>query len=168
MTSSAVAPLRAQAAPTRRSKVRSTPAHPEVHVLCNASGAVLMRAITPPVAPIMKTVSVRAALPKTAESARLALTAAVAVLVLTTSQPAMANSCGSMPTGACGGRGGRDRNRVALVAATPLRNGWLTRARSIPHRAACVNGVPINSMKKPTAAAAAEKKAQEEAVAQRG
>jgi hypothetical protein len=125
-----------------------------------------MRAITPPVARITKTVSVRAALPKAADSARLALAGAFAVLVLTTSQPAMANSCGSMPTGACGGRGGRDRDD--LVAAALPRNGWLTRARSVPHRAACVNGVPINNVKKPTAAAAAEKKAQEEAAAQRG
>jgi hypothetical protein len=47
-------------------------------------------------------VSVRAALPKVAESARLALAGAAAVLVLSTAavQPALANSCGSMPTGA--------------------------------------------------------------------
>ena len=44
----------------------------------------------------------RASLPKVAESARLALAGAAAVLVLSTAavQPALANSCGSMPTGA--------------------------------------------------------------------
>jgi len=40
---------------------------------------------------------VRAALPKAVDSLRLALAGAAAVLVLSTSQPAMAN-CGSMPT----------------------------------------------------------------------
>ncbi len=44
----------------------------------------------------------RAALPKVAQSARLALASAAAVLVLSTAAvpPALANSCGSMPTGA--------------------------------------------------------------------
>ena len=46
--------------------------------------------------------SVRAVLPKVAESARLALVGAAAVLMMSTAavQPALANSCGSMPTGA--------------------------------------------------------------------
>jgi len=44
-----------------------------------------------------KAVSIRAALPKVAESARLALAGAAAFLVLAVAQPAMAN-CGSMPT----------------------------------------------------------------------
>ena len=50
----------------------------------------------------LQAVSVRALLPKVAESARLALAGAAAVLVLSTAavQPALANSCGSMPTGA--------------------------------------------------------------------
>ena len=102
LTSSAVAPLRVRAsAPTGR-KVRTRPAQ-----ACDARCGSRTAALTPaaPVrvlAPQTQAVSVRAALPKVAESARLALAGAAAVLVLSTAavQPAMANSCGSMPTGA--------------------------------------------------------------------
>ena len=104
--------------------------------------------------------SVRAALPKAAESARLALAGAAAVLVLSTAavQPALANSCGSMPTGAWSHRPGQSyAPRPRIIADA--------RCLAAEPRAACVNGVPISDVKKPTAAAAAEKKAATEQAA---
>ena len=85
---------------------RTTPAeHAVCDAWCGSRTAVLTRA--PPRACFVasaqtQAVSVSAALPKVAESARLALVGAAAVLVLSTVsvKPALANSCGSMPTGA--------------------------------------------------------------------
>jgi hypothetical protein len=102
LTNSTVAPLRVRSAsaPTGR-KVRARPASAWARAVCFTYSPVLTRA-APRAAAFAQTqaVSIRAALPKVAESARLALAGAAAVIVLAVAQPAMANSCGSMPTGA--------------------------------------------------------------------
>lgn len=97
LTSSAIAPLRVRAAAPAAGRRK-------VCICCRVAGLPLARdadahaTLRPPPA---QTVSVRAAMPKQMESARLAVAGAATALLLS-AQPAFAgNMCAGNPTGAC-------------------------------------------------------------------